>query len=123
VKRPGGATAVREWWCSPPRRGAERLIAPWEYRHLRAFGVTRIAGGIVALGAGVVCLGYGVDAWAAFFLAIGALNVAGGGWLLRSPAPGPPAAEARELAARAARPLAGARFILYSIERITPRTS
>ena len=55
-----------------------RLISPWEYRHLRASGVTRIAGGIVAAAAGVVCLSYGVYGWAAFFLVIGALNLAGG---------------------------------------------
>ena len=29
---PGG------WWASPPRSGLERLISPWEYRHLRFFG-------------------------------------------------------------------------------------
>ncbi len=52
---------------TPPRTGLRRLIVPWEYRHLRAFGVTRIAGGSVAAGAGVVCLSYGVYGWAAFF--------------------------------------------------------
>jgi hypothetical protein len=51
---------LRGWWASPPRSGLRRLIAPWEYRHLRAFGVTRIAGGSVAAAAGVVCLSYGV---------------------------------------------------------------
>jgi hypothetical protein len=51
---------LRGWWASPPRSGPRRLIAPWEHRHLRAFGVTRIAGGSVAAAAGVVCLSYGV---------------------------------------------------------------
>jgi hypothetical protein len=56
----------------------QRLINPWEYHHLRVFGVTRIAGGSVAAAAGVVCLSYGVYGWAAFFLVLGALNLAGG---------------------------------------------
>jgi hypothetical protein len=60
----------------------QRLINPWEYRHLRAFGVTRVFGGSVAAGAGVICLSYGVYGWAAFFLAIGAGNLAGGSWYL-----------------------------------------
>jgi len=79
---------LRGWWASPPRSGPRRLIAPWEYRHLRAFGVTRIAGGSVAAAAGVVCLSYGVYGWAAFFLILAALNLAGGYWYLaiaRSP--------------------------------------
>jgi hypothetical protein len=59
-----------------------RLIAPWEYRHLRASGVTRIAGGSVAAAAGVVCLSYGVYGWAALFLVLGALNLAGGCWYI-----------------------------------------
>jgi hypothetical protein len=71
---------LRGWWASPPRSGLRRLIAPWEYRHLRAFGVTRIAG--VAAAAGVVCLSYGVYGWAAFFLVLAALNLAGGYWYL-----------------------------------------
>jgi hypothetical protein len=68
--------------ASPPRFGMRRLIVPWEYRHLRAFGVTRIAGGGVAAAAGVVCLSYGVYGWAAFFLVLGALNLAGGYWYI-----------------------------------------
>jgi hypothetical protein len=59
-----------------------RIINPWEYRHLRAFGVTRIFGGSVAAAAGVICLAYGVYGWAAFFLVIGALNLGGGYWYL-----------------------------------------
>jgi hypothetical protein len=73
---------LRGWWASPPRSGMRLLIAPWEYRHLRSFGVTRIAGGSVAAAAGVVCLAYGVYGWAAFFLVIAALNLAGGYWYL-----------------------------------------
>jgi hypothetical protein len=73
---------LRGWWQSPPRPGVYRVIAPWEYRHLRFAGVARIAGGCVAVAAGVVCLSYGVYGWAAFFLVIGALNLAGGSWFL-----------------------------------------
>ena len=76
------AKGLRGWWLSPPRSGMRRLINPWEYRHLRAFGVTRIAGGSVAGGAGVVCLAYGVYGWAAFFLVLAGLNLAGGYWYL-----------------------------------------
>ena len=76
------AKGLRGWWLSPPRTGMQRLIVPWEYRHLRAFGVTRIAGGSVAAAAGVICLSYGVYGWAAFFVVLGALNLAGGSWYL-----------------------------------------
>jgi hypothetical protein len=80
---PNDSTApkgLRGWWASPPRSGLRRLIIPLEYSHLRVFGVTRVAGGSVAAAAGVVCLSYGVYGWAAFFLILGALNLAGGSW-------------------------------------------
>ena len=73
---------LRGWWASPPRPGMQRLIVPYEYRHLRVFGVGRIAGGSAAAAAGVICLSYGVYGWAAFFLVLGALNLAGGYWYL-----------------------------------------
>ncbi len=73
---------LRGWWLSPARPGIYRLIAPWEYRHLRFAGVTRIAGGIVAAAAAVICLSYGVYGWAALFLVVAALNLAGGSWYL-----------------------------------------
>ncbi len=73
---------LRGWWLSPPRPGMQRLIIPWEYRHLRVFGVTRLAGGIVATGIGAFILSYGAYGWAALFLVIGALNLAAGYWLL-----------------------------------------
>ncbi len=82
------AKRLREWWLSPSRSGMQRLIAPPEYRHLRAFGITRIAGGIVAAAAGIVCLSYEAYGWAAFFLLIAALDLAVGYWELtiaRSP--------------------------------------
>ena len=75
--------------ATPPRPGMQRLISSWEYRHLRAFGVTRVAGGSVAAGAGVVCLSYRVYGWAAFFLVIGGLNLAGGYWYLTIDRSGP----------------------------------
>ena len=73
---------LRGWWASPPRSGLQRLIIPWEYRHLRFYGVTRIAGGCVAAAAGLICLSYGVYGWAAFFLVLGVLNLADGSWFL-----------------------------------------
>ncbi len=73
---------LRAWWASPPRSGMQRLIVPYEYRHLRFFGTARVAGGSVAATAGLICLSYGVGGWAAFFLAIAALNLAGGCWYL-----------------------------------------
>jgi hypothetical protein len=73
---------LRGSWASPPRSGIYRLIAPWAYRHLRFYGVGHIAGGAVAAAAGVICLSYGVYGWAAFFLVLGALNLAGGYWYL-----------------------------------------
>ena len=76
------AKGLRGWWQTPPRPGMQRLINPWEYRHLRAFGLTRIAGGGVATAAGVVCLSYDARGWAAFFLVLGALNFAGGSWYI-----------------------------------------
>ena len=46
----------RGWWSSPPRSGMQRIIAPWEYRHLRGFARVRIAAGIVLAGLGAVTL-------------------------------------------------------------------
>ena len=76
------AKRLREWWASPPRSGTQRLINPWVYRHLRVFGVMRIAGGIVAAGLGAFILSYGAYGWAALFLVLGALNLAGGYWYI-----------------------------------------
>ena len=70
------------WWASPPRSGLQRLINPWAYRHLRVFGFMHIAGASIAAAAGVICLAYGVYGWAAFFLVLAALNLAGGSWYL-----------------------------------------
>jgi hypothetical protein len=60
-----------------------RLIAPWEYRHLRAFARVRIAAGIVLVGLGAVTLFGGsftakAVGFAALFLvaAVGSLSFA-----------------------------------------------
>jgi hypothetical protein len=47
---------LRGWWASPPRSGLQRIIAPWEYRHLRGFARVRIAAGVVLAGLGAVTL-------------------------------------------------------------------
>jgi hypothetical protein len=73
---------LRGWWASPPRSGTRRLINPWEYRHLQAFGATRLAGGIFLTSAGILILSYHSYKWAALFLVLGALNLGGGVWYL-----------------------------------------
>ena len=73
---------LRAWSRSPPRPGIQLLINPWESRHLRVFGITRIAGGIVAASIGAFILSYSAYGWAAFFLVLGALDLAGGYWYL-----------------------------------------
>jgi hypothetical protein len=73
----------RGWWLSLAERpGMRRLIPPWAYRHLRFYGVGHLAGGIVQAAAGIVCLSFGVYGFAAFFLVLAALNLAGGSWYL-----------------------------------------
>ena len=66
----------------PPRSGMRRIIPRFEYRHLRGFGVARVAGSCVQAAAGLICLSYGVYGWAAFFLVIAALSLASGSWYL-----------------------------------------
>ncbi len=86
------AKRLREWWASPTRSGLQRLIFPWEYRHLRVFGVMRIAGGIVAAGIGALILAYGAYGWAAFFLVVGAADLAVGYWEVTIARSSPPRA-------------------------------
>ncbi|MGA9315315.1 MAG: hypothetical protein WBV77_11865 [Solirubrobacteraceae bacterium] len=83
---------LRGWWASPPRSGMQRLIFPWEYRHLHAFGLTRISGGVMAATAGVICLSYAAYGWAVFFLAVAVLNLAGGYWYIAIARSSPPRA-------------------------------
>src|SRR5258708_19624965 len=47
---------LRGRWASPPRSGMQRIIAPWEYRHLRFWAGVRIGAGIVLAGLGAVTL-------------------------------------------------------------------
>ncbi len=82
MNAPHDNTAPKGQRGPPPRSGMRRLIVPFEYRHLHAFGITRIAGGSIQAAAGLVCLSYGVYPWAAFFLVLAALNLAGGSWYL-----------------------------------------
>jgi hypothetical protein len=85
MNAPNGDTTrkrLREWWRSPPRAGMQLLISPWGYRHLRVFGIMHLAGGVVAMGIGAFVVSYAADGWAAFFLVVGALNLAVGGWYL-----------------------------------------
>jgi hypothetical protein len=76
------STGLRGWWLSPPRAGMQRLIHPWAYRHLGRVEIAHVAGGALAAAFGVVCLWYGSYGWGAFFLALAALNLADGWWLL-----------------------------------------
>jgi hypothetical protein len=80
------------WWLSPPRSGMQRLIFPWEYRRVRAFGIMRIVGGLVAVTAGLVCLSNAAYGWAVFFLVVGLGNLAGGYWELTIARSRPPLA-------------------------------
>ena len=73
---------LRKWWLSPPRTGMQLLINPWEYRHVRVFGIVRIVSSIVATAAGVICLSYGALGWAVFFLALGVVLLAVGFWYI-----------------------------------------
>ena len=73
---------LRGWGASPPRTGIRRTIAPWEYRHLRGSGLVRIAGGSFLALAGVLLLSYQAYGWAALFLVLAVLNLAGGYWYM-----------------------------------------
>jgi len=70
------------------RTGARRVIPRWEFGHLRALGYARIGAGLVLTACGVLTLAHGGSGakaygWAAFFLLLAALNLAGGIWELR----------------------------------------
>jgi hypothetical protein len=85
MSTPNDNTAPRGfsgWWQDPPRTGMRRLINPVAYRHPRAAAIAHIVGGSVAIVPAAICLGYGVWGWAAFFLAIAALNFGAGAWYL-----------------------------------------
>ncbi len=90
------AKGLREWWASPPRSGMQRLISPWEYRRLRLFGLARLGGGTVGIAVGVACLAYSAYGWGAFFMLIGALNLACGYWYVTIARPAVPRAAAND---------------------------
>ncbi len=78
---------LRGWWMTPPRTGMRRIIAPWEYRHLRTWARVRIVAGVVLLGLGFVTLALGGSdsttyIWAAAFLAAGVAQFGVASWLL-----------------------------------------
>jgi len=78
---------LRGWWASPPRSGMQRIISPWEYRHLRAWAGVRMASGTALVGLGVVTVSFGGDdgktyGWAMAFLAAAAANLAFAYWEL-----------------------------------------
>jgi hypothetical protein len=78
---------LRGWWASPPRSGMQRLISPWEYRHLRAWAGVRIASGIVLVGLGAVTLSFGGNDWKTYgwtmvFLALAAAQLSFAHWEL-----------------------------------------
>jgi len=82
---PTAAERLRRWWFTPPRPGLQRIIAPWEYRHLRFWARVRIAAGIVLVGLGVVTLVGGsftteAVGWAMLFLAAAAASFAWAAW-------------------------------------------
>jgi hypothetical protein len=82
---------LRGWWLSPPRPGMQRLISPWEYRHLHAVANVRFAAGGFQLGIGLVLLSLGRQAGtdaerrkmyrlSAWFLVPAVGNFLGGYW-------------------------------------------
>jgi hypothetical protein len=78
---------LRGWWASPPRSGMQRIISPWEYRHLRAWAGVRIAGATVLAGLGAVTLSFGGNdwktyGWTAFWLVLAAAQFSFAYWEL-----------------------------------------
>ena len=61
---------LRGWWASPPRSGLQRVIAPWEYRHLRGWAGTRLVSAGVLTGLGLVTLSFGGNDWKTYGFAL-----------------------------------------------------
>ena len=86
-------------WGTPPRSGLERMIAPWEYRHLRGWARVRLVSGTVLVGLSAVTLVGGslspkAGGWAAVFLAVAVAHYSFAAWELaiaRRAAAGPAA--------------------------------
>jgi hypothetical protein len=87
---------LRAWWTSPPRSGLRLIIAPYEYRHLRAFANVRIASATLLACLALLTLAFGgtdgkTYGWALAFLAAGAAHLAFAFWelnIVRSTAAG-----------------------------------
>jgi len=82
-----GPKGLRGWWATPPRSGMQLLIFPWEYRHLRAWGITRLSISIVPFCLGLVTISLGGDnattyGWTAFFMVLAGLMFAWGHWYM-----------------------------------------
>ncbi len=76
---------LRGWWASPPRSGLQRIISPWEYRHLRAWAGVHMASGAVLAGLSAVTLAFGGNdwktyGWAMAFLALAAAQFSFASW-------------------------------------------
>ncbi len=71
---------LRGWWASPPRTGMRRIIAPFEYRHLRAFARVRIISGFALVAFAGLTLGFGGSDWKAYGWAMAFLALAAGNW-------------------------------------------
>ena len=89
------AERLRRWWLTPPRPGLQRLIYPWEYRHLRAFAAVRLGGAVVLALLAVITFSLGGSdwktyGWTAFWLVLAALSFAGGYWELTIARSAPP---------------------------------
>jgi len=72
---------------APSRTGMRHIIPRFEFRHLHAMARVRIVAGTVLVGLGVITLVGGsfqskAIAWAAFFLAVAALQFSVGYWYL-----------------------------------------
>jgi len=77
---------LRGWWLTPPRSGMQRWIAPWEYRHLRAWAAIRTVSGLVFTGLGsYVISATWPSGWAifgAYLLVVGLANLPFAYWEL-----------------------------------------
>ncbi len=60
------AQGMWAWWSDPPRSGLRLFIAPWQYRHLRAWAGVHIGAAIVLAGLGIVTLFAGGHDWATY---------------------------------------------------------
>jgi hypothetical protein len=73
----------------------QRMIIPWEYRHLRGFARARVGAGIVLVGLGAVTLVGGsfttkAIGWTAFWLVLAAAQFSFAYWLLAIARSAPP---------------------------------